>query len=194
MTTTRTRSEPLSQNMIVLALVLLMAATRISWIHTFIPLPGASTAVFFLCGAYVRSSRVFILLALEAIAIDLSYGFTTGDFWCISPSYPFLLVGYACLWGGGRWFAKRSESGLQQVLLLAGIALAASTVHFTLSNGGFYWFSGRYPEPNWSEYVARYAQYFGGYVTTTVLYVLALPGLVVGASYLWRRLPMLRNA
>jgi hypothetical protein len=71
-------------------------------------------------------------------------------------------------------------------MLLLGVSLA-----FLISDGGFYLFSGRYPEVSWEAYTARVALYYPYYVALAVGYVglavlLRLAAAAAGLPLDWR--------
>jgi len=184
-TASETRSSPLSSFLIRFApLALLLLATRAEHFGTALNLPDASKAVFFLAGFYfafgavanwMRRAGFWGLIAL-AVAIDFIGFWLSGreTALCLSSSYPFLLPAYGVLWFGGRWLAGRLQSGAAQFALSAVAAWAvAGSLSYLLSNGAFYWLSGRYAEPNVAEYLARLSQYFVGFVTSPLLYLIA---------------------
>jgi hypothetical protein len=49
--------------------------------------------------------------------------------------------------------------------------LLAASLSFAISNGWFYWLGGRYPQPQFSEYIARLWQWGPLFVRTTLSYV-----------------------
>lgn len=162
---------------IVAGLMLTMAATRFHHFGSAISLPDASYAVFFLGGLYLArfarvSKVVFFALLLEAGMVDYYATAVQGisDF-CITPAYGFLFAAYGSLWFAGRWFALRHNmegKGLVGLALTAGIAASFA---FLLSSGSFYLLSGHFNDMTAAEYASRVAQYFGGYVSVTLLYV-----------------------
>ncbi len=182
-TAIETRSSQLSSFLIrFLPLALLMLATRADHFGSALNLPDASRAVFFLAGFYfafgavtqwMRRAGFWGLLGL-AVAIDfISFWLSGRDTaLCLSPSYPSLLLVAGVLWFGGRWLVGRTGSGAAQFALCAIAAWAvAGSASYLISNGAFYWLSGRYAEPNVAEYLARLSQYFLLFVTRPVIYL-----------------------
>jgi len=158
------------------ALAALMALTRI---HHFAPLPDASWAVFFAGGFYLRGRARWALplLLVEAVLIDyLSTQHLGVSSYCITPSYWAIVPAYAALWLGGDWLRRAYRGDARDLLRLAGGAFVAISVCFVLTNGAFYWFGGRYPDPNWAEYVERFFAYYGYFLQVPAAY------LVVGAA------------
>jgi hypothetical protein len=78
------------------------------------------------------------------------------------------------MWLGGK-YCRQFESLTLNTLAkrLAALVIATSSA-FLMSNGSFYWLSGRYPEANWTQYIERVAKYYPPYMTTTLLYVVVI--------------------
>jgi len=149
-----------------------MAATRYHHFGSDVNLPDASLAIFFLAGFYLQSLRFFAAFFVEAAVIDYLATQVGGvSDWCLSPAYWFLIPTYAALWYGGRWYAARHQLRWRTVLPLLGALLTTVTLAFLISNGGFYLFSGRFPDLSWTEYAARVAQYYLPYVSSAFGYV-----------------------
>lgn len=164
--------SPLQRAIALTALTVLLVGTSAD--H-FGPLPNAAWAVFFLAGFYVGATR-WVLPALILCALATDYFTVTASgqsFWthhCVSVAYWLLVPAYASLWYGGTWLRSRYRPE-PRVLLTAAVAVLASfTVAFTLTNGGFYWFSGRYTQPHWAEFVERYVFYYPSYLSTMLAY------------------------
>ncbi len=170
-------------------LAVLMLATRTDHFGSSLSLPDASLAVFFLAGFYLRGKFVFPLLLAEAGLIDyvaISH-FGVSDF-CVSPAYVFLIPAYAAPWVAGFWLRHKVDWNWHSLLPLAGSLFVSVSLAFLFSNGSFYWLSGRYPDPNWSQYVERAAHYFPPYLSSPLLYVTIAAFLHI----LLRALPSLR--
>ena len=153
-------------------LAVLMIVTRFHHFGTAIHLPDASMAVFFLGGLYLRKHLAFVGFMALAVLIDWVAIEQAGvsDF-CVTPAYSFLLPAYAVLWYGGRLYAPRLQPGTGSMLGMGAVALLSASLSFAISNGGFYWFGGRYPQPHFAEYVARAWQWGPLFVRTTMLYI-----------------------
>ncbi|MET4728945.1 hypothetical protein ABIE09_002757 [Lysobacter enzymogenes] len=164
-----------AQLAILAALSILMAATRFHAIGAALHLPDASMAVFFLGGLYLQRHRLFAGLLAAAVAID--YIAITGrgmDFfqhYCVTPSYAFLLLAYAVLWYLGRAWAPSMSARPRAMLGALAVALAAAAASFLISNGAFYWFGGRYLDPNFAEYLQRVWRWGPLFVGTTMAYI-----------------------
>jgi hypothetical protein len=170
------------QVLIGLGLVALMAATRMHHFGSALHLPDASLAVFMLAGFFIASPLLFGALLLEAGALDYVAITHLGvsDF-CVTPAYWFLIPTYAVLWLAGRYYASIHQHSLRSLGMFAGIAFAAVSAAFFISNGSFYWFSGRYTDTNMAEYLARAAQYYVPYLTGAVTYL--VPAVLVYALF-----------
>lgn len=179
-------------------LALLLIATRGQHFATLHSLPGASWAVFFLAGVYLRP--VWVLPALLAFVWGLDFTphllsgaslaeiMNGGQAFCLTPAYVFLLPAYAALWFAGRWYAGRHRFAWQTLLPLLAATFAGAAVCELFSSGGFYFFSGRFAEPTLAEFVGRLVTYFPRYLQSLAFYVgiaavvHALFGLVRGAN------------
>ena len=157
---------------ILLALAILMAATRSHHFASTLHLPDASWAVFFLIGFYV-SSRWALggLLALAGLSDYMAISwFGVSDF-CVSPAYLLLAPAYGSLWLAGRWFSRRYRFHPSALLPLAGSVLAGSVVCELLSSGGFYLFSGRLAETSLAGFAAQFVEYFPATLAGMMLYL-----------------------
>ncbi len=161
-----------NQLMIGIALALLIVATRGQHFATLQSLPGASWAVFFLAGVYLRP--VWVLPGLLALTWLLDFAaFTWGGAsgFCLTPAYVFLLPAYSALWFAGRWYAGQHRFEWPTLLPLAIGMLAGAAVCELFSSGGFYFFSGRFAEPTFAEFGTRLVKYFPGDLQSLVFYV-----------------------
>ena len=83
-----------------------------------------------------------------------------------------LVVAYGVLWYGGAFYAKKFyKPQLVSALPAALIALASCLVSFLVSNGSFYWMGGRYAEPHFAEFAARFMQYMPSFVSVAMAYI-----------------------
>lgn len=160
-----------TQVLIGIALALLLAITRGNHFAT-LNLPSASWAVFFLAGVLLRPRWVFAGLFALASALDFSMlaSGTVSD-WCLSPAYWMLVPAYATLWLAGRLYAGWHRDTLQSLLLLAAVVAVSAFLCNLLSGGGFYFFSGRYPEPTLAAWLPRIAEYYPRFLSSMALYV-----------------------
>jgi len=155
-----------------LSLMALMAATRMHHFGSALHLPDASLAVFLLAGFFIAGPLLFVGLLLEAAALDYVAITHLGvSDWCVTPAYWFLIPTYAVLWFAGRYYARIHQRSLRGLGVFAGLSVAALSVAFFISNGAFYWFSGRYPDTGMAEYAARVAQYYPQYLSGGLLYL-----------------------
>ena len=172
---------------IFIALIALMAATRVHHFSTALHLPDASLAVFLLAGFYL-SRWAFPVLLVEAGLVDylaISYGGVDG--WCFSPAYWFLIPTYFVLWFAGRFYAARYRFSLRSLAEFAGIAFAATSVAFLISNASFYLLAGYFTTMSAAQYVAQVAQYFLPYVQSAFVYLIAAAVLHIVAVQASRR-------
>jgi len=168
------------QIIIGLSLIALFIATRDHHFATLLQLPGASWAVFFLAGIYLRP--IWVLPGLLALAWLLDFAaYTWGGVsgYCLTPAYAFLLPAYGALWIGGRWFAHWVAKGSrimwqtvwQTVIMLLTAILISAVICELFSSGGFYYFSGHFDEPTLMEFASRELRYFPAYLQSMLFYV-----------------------
>ncbi len=169
---------------ILIALALVMAATRIHLSLLHHSVQDASWAVFFLAGFWLRGTGrgagrygMFALLMAEAVMIDYLVISNQGiDFWshyCVSAAYWFLIPSYFSLWLGGSWLARHVDGLDLRTLGLAIAALLVSvTACYAISNGSFYWLSSSVPLPrNFAAWWQNLADWYLPFAQTTALYV-----------------------
>ncbi len=171
-----------SQLFVGVLLALLMIVTRGQHFAT-VNLPSASWAVFFLAGVLLRPRWVFP--ALFGLATLLDFGMLANSSvtdWCTSPAYWLLLPAYGALWLGGRLYAGWHRERLSSLALLVLTVLVAAFVCHLLSSGGFYFLSGRYPEPTLAGFLPRIGHYYPSFLSNMALYVGVAIALYIG----WR--------
>lgn len=165
-----------------LSLAALMVCTRGQHFASVDALPSASWAVFFLAGALLRPWWPLPALFALSSALDLaSLASGTISDWCLSPAYWALALAYAALWWSGRMYARHLHDGRwRSVPRLAIALLLGASVAYVLSKGGFWFFSGRYPDPDWAGFLARIPHYYpralgplAGYAALGVLLAVA---------------------
>ncbi len=173
-----------AQILVATALATLMICTRGQHFASVNALPSASWAVFFLAGAMLRPMwalpAFFVLSSLLDFA-SLASGTITD--WCLSPAYWAVALAYAALWLGGTLYARLHRDGWRGVPRLALVLVATASLAYLISKGGFYFFSGRYPEPTLAGFITRIPQYYPRSLGTLAGYVgvaFAIRALVVG--------------
>ncbi|HEY0335147.1 MAG TPA: hypothetical protein VGC74_15805 [Stenotrophomonas sp.] len=149
-------------------------------------LPSASWAVFFLAGALLRPMWALPAFFLLSSALDIgSLAAGTITDWCVSPAYWALAFAYAALWFGGHCYGRRlHRDDWRTVPRLAVALVITACVAYLLSKGGFYFFSGHYPDADLAGFLARVPHYFPRALGTLVGYSAAGLAIVVA----WRRL------
>ena len=173
-----------NQVIIGFVLLLMMSATRGQHFSTFQHLPGASWAVFFLAGFYLRS--VWSLPGFLALTWLLDYAsFTWGGSsgFCLTRAYVFLLPAYGALWLSGRWYAGQYRFEWRTLMPLVLAVLVGSIVCQLFSSGGFYFFSGRFVDTSFAEFGGRLLKYYPSYLQSLAIYV-AIAALVHSAFIL----------
>jgi len=154
-----------------LILVALIVLTRGHHFASLNQLPGASWAVFFLAGVYLRPAWILPALLVATWLMDFSSYILDGvGGFCLTPAYVFLLPAYSALWMAGRWYASQHNFHWRALLPLLFAILGGAVVCELFSSGGFYFFSGRFSEPNLAEFGARQVKYFPAYLQSLVFY------------------------
>ncbi|EMR13964.1 Optional hypothetical component of the B12 transporter BtuM [Methylophaga lonarensis MPL] len=161
------------QQLLVAALLaVLMVMTRGHHFADINVLPSASWAVFMLAGFYLASKLWFPAFLGLAVALDLiavTWGGVSN--FCVSPAYGFLLPAYGSLWLAGRWFSSRYQFNWTALFTLVITVLTITAVASVFSGGGFYWFSGRYVEPTFVEYLSRFIQSYPNQLSRLSFYI-----------------------
>lgn len=158
-------------------LIALMMLTRFHHFGDVLHLPDASLAVFFFAGFY-RKKALFVFLLIMAGLIDYIAIANGTSSWCVSPAYIFLIPTYAVMWLTGRYCSAIKSLKITELLMQFGMILLATSAAFAISNGSFYLLSGRYVELSWGQYLARVAQYYPPYVSSTLLYLVLGYGIM----------------
>ncbi len=159
------------QQALPLALITLMALTRVHHFGSAFALPDASLAVFFLAGLGVNRRALLAILLVEATVVDYVAisQFNVSD-WCVSPAYVFLIPTYAVLWLAGRYSSRFTALNSVQLAQTVVLAVLATSAAFVISNASFYLFSGRYADLAATDYSAAVAQYYLPYVQSSLIY------------------------
>jgi hypothetical protein len=156
-----------------IALIALLAVTRIGHFGGIATPPDASLAVFFLLGLWVASPRWLVIGLLAAAAADALAIAQGASSYCITPAYPFLIPTYGVLWGAGRAicvYAARWRGWIRGLGL--GVALLMSTaIAFLVSNASFYALSGYFAATPVGDFVRGVSPYFRPYLTGAAAYV-----------------------
>jgi hypothetical protein len=183
---TMTNSVDRQQSLIFLALAALMAVTRTShFLTAFHNFPDASLAIFFLGGFYLRRPVFFVLLAVEAVAIDyVAINFSGVSAYCVTIAYGFLAVSYLVVWAGGMFAHRRFEKTAGFALRLAALAFVSTALGYLIANGSFYWLSGRIASPNLADYLANMTLYFPPFVGVACGYIAAAAVVHGGVLFL----------
>lgn len=143
------------------ALALLMVVTRGQHFASINALPSASWAIFLLAGIFLRPLWMALALIALASTLDLA-ALESGKItdWCLSPAYWATLVAYGSLWLAGRVYARLHRDHFATLLPLGLSMIVGAFVAYLCSGGGFYFFSGRYPEPTLAGFLPRIAHYY----------------------------------
>jgi hypothetical protein len=153
-------------------LIVLMVMTRFHHFGDVFHLPDASLAVFFFAGFYRKKALFGFLLVLAALIdyVAIKNG-TSG--WCVTPAYVFLIPTYAVMWFAGRYCLIFKAMTIAELTMQLGLLILAASAAFVISNGSFYFFSGRYEDFSLGEYFERVAQYYPSYVGAALIYAVA---------------------
>lgn len=174
---------------VMLVLALIMLATRAFHVASTFHLPDASWALFFLAGIYLGFASFGILL-LEAVAIDVIFLLNGGNDYCFSIAYGFLVFAYLALWFGGYWASRMRREN--QPLLLRGLAawLVASVVAYLLTNGSFYWLSGKAVNPSVEGWLHNAQLWAYGFIVQPMIYLVAAAAAHFIATQINARMPV----
>jgi len=154
------------------ALVLLMIVTRGHHFSSLHNLPGASWAVFFLAGVYLRAVWPLAGFLVLTWILDFSayiWGGASG--FCLTSAYVFLLPAYSAIWYAGHWYSGQHQFEWKTLLPLSLSLMIGAVVCELFSSGGFYFFSGRFEVTTVGEFGQRLVQYFPQYIGSLVFYV-----------------------
>lgn len=167
---------------VLLALVAMIASTRMSHFGSANLLPDASLAMFLLGGIMLGGVSGFIVLMLTTFGLDIYMAQTASEAaWCFSPAYAGLIPTYAVLWLTGMALAQQRR--FAQPLIALPASIAAVGVAFLISNGFFFALSGVASSVSSSEFILAVVPYFPAYLTSAMLYL--APALIAAA--LWRK-------
>lgn len=156
------------------ALAALMVITRSGHLGTPWSPPDASWAVFYLAGFYFFRQWRWALPTLLCTAMAVDFIVIT-DFgvssYCVTAAYALILPAYSLLWWGGAWLrrAYRHEA-LDLARCAASLALAVSAC-FLLTDGTFYWLSGRVAHPTLAGWWAKLAHWYPDFLGVSFVYV-----------------------
>ena len=167
-----TPMTPHQQISLGLILAALMAVTRGQHAALATHLPDASLAVFFLAGVYLRPVWAFPALFGLATLIDtiaVTWG-GVGAF-CITGAYAALIPAYGVLWAAGRWYAGRHRQAWSTLVTLVGAVLVGAGLSEVCSTGGFYFFSGVFPDPTLEGLLMGVAKYLPVSLGNLALYL-----------------------
>ena len=161
--------------LVLIALAALMLATRAFHVASTLHLPDASWAIFFIAGLYLGFASFGVLL-IEAVAIDVIYVMNGGDNYCFSVAYGFLAVAYLVLWFGGYWAGRLQQNNSlhktsAQILRTVFAWLVAGSVAYLLTNGSFYWLSGKATSPTLNGWLLNAKRWAFGFIVQPMFYL-----------------------
>jgi hypothetical protein len=114
--------------------------------------------------------------------------------YCLSPAYIAIIPGYALLYAAGhlaRSWAKAvswRDAALVLVCVLVSVSLC-----FALTDGSFYWLSGRYPHPEVSGWAAHFLKWYAHFLVIPTAYC-ALAFAIHGLWLRYARIPSAATA
>lgn len=135
--------------------------------------------MFFVAGIYLRKYIFLPLLFLTAFLKDYFVIQGGVSSWCVTPAYLALIPAYLALWFGGKRFDSLRTDSLKAFLTLAGVFFAGVAIAFLLSSGSFYFFSGRFENPDFIGFLPRIEAYFPRYAGNAFIYA----GIAMMAQY-----------
>ncbi len=147
-------------------ILLLLASEGHHFISAF-HFPDPTLAVFFLAGRYIRQWQSWPILFLITFSCDYYLiNFQGVNNFCFTSSYTFLIFAYGAMWFAGLFTRNYPINASGNALTLVAAISLGTFFAFLISNGSFYWLSGRYPEPHFHEYLQRAAMYLPSYMAT----------------------------
>jgi hypothetical protein len=171
------------RTVVAVALVVLMAATRIHHFGVGTILPDASIAVFFLAGMLLGRPMVLVAFLVEAAILDqLAFTLAGVSDWCFTPAYAALPPAYAALFLAGRASAGPIELEPRRVSHVALNLALGIVAFFAVSNLGFWAASGYFSGMPLGDYADAVLKYLPPYLATGFAYsaaFLAVLGLAL---------------
>jgi hypothetical protein len=150
-------------------LAVVMLATRPHSLSEYIHLPETSLASFFVAGVYLRTRLAFPALFALGFAIDVVTIYVMGGSgFCFTIAYWMLLPAYGVMWLAGRFGAARLWMKPATLPALIAVLCCATFVSNLFSSGGFYAFSGHFPDATLAGFLPRIERYFPGTLAATL--------------------------
>ncbi len=163
--------EARSERIAVLALTVLMAATRIEHFGAGQIAPDASTAVFFLAGLLIGNPLWLLAFLAEALLLDLTAINVVGvEAVCVTLGYGMMIPAYGGLWLAARPVRAHDRLDLFSAAKLVCACSAGVLGFFLFSNIGYYLGGGFESSMGLEEYARRVVRYFPQYLTGTLFY------------------------
>ena len=170
--------EARNERIAILALTVLMAATRIEHFGAGQIAPDVSTAVFFLAGLLIGNPLWLLAFLAEALLLDLTAIKVVGvEAVCVTLGYGLMIPAYSALWLAARWVRKTDKLSVSSVAKLVCACSIGVLGFFLFSNIGYYFGGGFESSMGLEEYARRVARYFPQYLTDTLFYSAA--GVVI---------------
>jgi hypothetical protein len=177
--------EARSERIAILALTVLMAATRIEHFGVGQIAPDASTAAFFLAGLLIGNPLWLLAFLAEALFLDWTAINVVGvEAVCITTGYGLMIPAYASLWLAARLVRTTDRLDIGSVAKLAGACCGGILGFFLFSNIGYYLGGGFESSMGLEEYARRVVRYLPYYLTSTLFYSAVGVALVVLAAHL----------
>jgi hypothetical protein len=137
---------------------------------SYLSLPDASWAMFFLAGLWTRALIWPVLMMSAAFIVDYLVIAGGVSSYCFTPGYLFLIPTHFALWGAGRWASfDMGFEGMQLVRTAVALAVGCSTA-FVISNAGFYWLSGYFANMSPFTFAGAVLRYLPSYLAVAGLY------------------------
>lgn len=151
-------------------LAAVMLLTRSHALTHVVHLPATALASYFVLGYFVRRASAFAALFALGWGIDVvSIGMLGVSDFCYTPAYLMLVPAYGVMWMAGRQVRMLPERAASIPLALFTL-VAATFVSHLFSSGGFYAFSGRFPDPTIAGFLPRLARYFPMTLTSSLMW------------------------
>jgi hypothetical protein len=138
---------------------------------SYLSLPDASWAMFFLAGLWTRALVWPVLMMIAAFLVDYLVIAGGVSSYCFTPGYAFLIPTHMALWGAGRWAAFDAGFKSMQLMRTALALVIGCSAAFVISNAGFYWLSGYFANMYTVSFADAVIHYLPHYLAISSLYI-----------------------
>jgi len=137
---------------------------------SFVDLPDASWAVFFIAGLLGLGWRAPAALLVNAGVIDYLALLAGVSDYCVTPAYPFLIPTYLTLWASGRRSAPDFATPGWSLLRVALCLMLGVIGAFIISNASFYALAGYFASMAPLQYANAVLRYLPEFLVIAAVY------------------------